>query len=637
MQANTELQQPHLRTETEGLISPVAAKVRAYCDAIRVGGENFQTLHENIVGLEQFIFAEDGTSAASALEEVSAQERAYLNDAYCRWETEIEYQFAEGIISGQHSDMAEYHLGERFSRLIRHELDLLDSPPNRVLFIGSGPLPVSAYYVQAFTGRPVDCLDRDADAVAASRRVIERLGLGDSLRVINGVGESYNVADYDVIIIALLAKPKRRILRNVLKKAAPGCRVLCRTSYGLRTLVYEPAPEDVLLGFEVKGRQVAGDGQTISTLLLEGTAHNAAEVRLRWLDGIDEELSGGLLNLMNRVLRRETTIGFPGPLDPHTGRALFAGLDEDIRAGRRHVLVAEKGGCVLGQVILTPHHLPNCRHLVELSRGIIDPSFRGVGLSLAAFGEIARKCEEVGGETIYLDVRAGTVAAEMWKSFGFVPFGCLEDYARVGGHSYRGLYMSQTVGSLKRQVERLKQRAKASAPPAGSNGAATAAAVAAPAAQSFNDYRKRRVRTLAPFEFDDWRLKVHGVSAGDDELSHTFVNAAREAARAILPRPGVRPPDRYGLGFLVVHAGFDADFVVVCWWGAQNELFLRVLTSPPGRPQLLRERTNREGSVACVWDLAVIWHEREAWARHVMRSGGADVDAYLAATLDAEV
>jgi predicted GNAT family N-acyltransferase len=636
MQATTEVE-ILLPPEGVKLNSHLTARVRAYSDRIREAEDNFDVLHENIVGLEKLIFAAealDGAAALDALTELSIAERTYLNDAYSRWETEIEYQFARAIVDGRQTSIAHYYLAERFSNLVRNELGLLDTPPKRVLFIGSGPLPITAHHLNAISGVPVDCLDRNAAAVTMSQQAIDKLGLGDSIRIVTGNGESFNVADYDVILIALLAKSKRRILRNVLKKAAPGCRVLCRTSFGLRTLVYEPTYEDALLGFEIKSKQIARDDQTISTLLLEGTRHSAAEVKLRWLDCIDKAMSERLLHLMNRVLQRETTIGFPGPLDSTAGHAVLSHLDDDLRSGRRHVLIAEKGSNLVGQVILTPHPLPNCRHLIELSRGIIDPSFRGIGLSLSAFREIAMKCEAAGCETIYLDVRAGTIAAELWKSFGFVPFGCLPDYARVDGHSYRGLYMSQKVASLKQQVKRLSLAQEASASLKSGNSKPVSGLSAM---SSFADYRTRRVGPLAPLQFSDWRLKVHGICADGATLKPLLIEAARDAACKVLPQPGLQPPQRYGLGFLIVHAGIDTDFIVVCWWGAENELFLRVLTSPPGQPERLRERSNRDGSVACIWDLAVIWFERGAWSKYVMRSDKPDIDGYLTATLDGEI
>ena len=383
----------------------------------------------------------------------------------------------------------------------------------------------------------------------------------------------------------------------------------------------------MLAGFHMDAQQIAEGEQTISTLLLEGTTHKAPNVKLRWLDEIDEASTRGILRVMNRVLKNETTIGFPSPLDPATGSNLISQLNEDLKAQRRYVLIAENGETVVGQVILTPHHLPNCKHLVELSRGIIDPSFRGAGLALSAFREIAKKCDEIGGELIYLDVRAGTMAAELWKAFGFVPFGKLPDYARVSGRRYQGLYMSQTVASLKQHIERIAmgRKALASTQPEQKEEGLT----------PWANFRKRRVQPLEPLEFADWRLKVHGINAEGVTVGPALIDAAHAAAQKILPQPGVAPPQRYGLGFMIVHAGLDADFVVIGWWGKQNELFLRVLTAPPGQPQQLRERINRR-SIACVWDLAVIWSSAEAWT-NIDVFGKPRARGYLGATQEGEI
>ena len=607
--------------------SPLTGQVRALSRALREDEGNFELLDENILALEQLIFAQplDSAAAKFALAELLADERAYLNDAYCRWETAIEFRYAEDLLSGRETSLDNYQLSSRFDYLLRRELSLLPGPvPERVLFIGSGPLPISAFYFHSITGKPIDCLDRDPEAVKISRQVIDKLGLSDSIRVFSGVGEDFKLGDYGLILVALLAKPKRRILRNIRKKAAPDCRILCRTSFDLRTLVYEPTPADVLLGFEAVAKQVAEGEQTISTLLLEGTAYKGPDIKLGWLETIDERIANELSCLINRVLERETTIGFPGPLDPDAGRLLISQMNEDLKARRRHVLIAEKGETLVGQVILTPHHLPNCRHLIELSRGIIDPSYRGAGLALSAFKAIAEKCEELNSEVIYLDVRAGTMAAELWKSFGFVPFGKMPDYARVGGRRYQGLYMSQTVASLKEHVARLLKGGKSAA----SGPLERMPLIAGPETA----YRPHPVQSLPLLGFQNWRLKVYGVTAEGVSLEPALISAAQMAAQSILSQQPVSPPPAYGVGFVIVHAAPVEDRVLVCWWGKGNELFMRNLSCPAGKPQYLRGSSNHEGSVACVWSLGIIGAEREHWIKHAMRPDGMDLDSYLFAT-----
>jgi predicted GNAT family N-acyltransferase len=131
-------------------------------------------------------------------------------------------------------------------------------------------------------------------------------------------------------------------------------------------------------------------------------------------------------------------------------------LNKDVESSHRHVLVAYKDGVIVGQLILTPNSSPNHQHIVELTRGTIDPSFRGGGLALRAFEEIACKCEELKREVICLDVRAGTHAALWWQHFGFKQYGLLVDYSRADGKRYQGLYLTQTTEELKERLRELR-------------------------------------------------------------------------------------------------------------------------------------------------------------------------------------
>ena len=211
----------------------------------------------------------------------------------------------------------------------------------------------------------------------------------------------YDLSAYDLVIMASTARPKRKILRQLRKKCHAGCHILCRTAHGLGQLLYEPATDLDVRGFYVKQDQTAV-AETISTWLLQAAGSAAADVQLRWLREVDPRLGSQILRLMNRTLEEETTIGFPGPIDDETGHALMRQSHEDVKSGHRHVLIAEKNGIVVGQLILTPNSVPNHRHMVELTRGTIDRSFRGGGLALRAFAEIAKKCEELQREVICL-------------------------------------------------------------------------------------------------------------------------------------------------------------------------------------------------------------------------------------------
>lgn len=149
-------------------------------------------------------------------------------------------------------------------------------------------------------------------------------------------------------------------------------------------------------------------------------------------------------------------------------------------------------------------------------------------------------------------------------------------------------------------------------------------------------YRPRAVRPRGVRTFGDWALKLYGIAYQGDEPGPELVEAALAAAESGLPESALSD-DRYGLGFLGIHEGRDTNFVFVSWWENENELQHRVFYSTSERPDQLRPATPEE-PIACVWDLSVIAHEREAWIRHMLANPrGADASAYLDDSLSADV
>lgn len=233
--------------------------------------QRFAELDAHIASIEEMIFSLDdhGLVAEMFLNGLSSHLLALQHVAYGLWETALERRFIQGL--GAAASIDAYRLTPRFRRLIEREIDLLGgAKPARALFIGSGPVPVSAILLHEYLGVPVDCADVDPDAVAQSRTLLERLSLKDQIRVALTDGAAVDASRYDMVLIALLAKPKAEILAQVSKSARPDCRIICRTSLGLRTIVYEPMnPAEDLKCFRVADRRPAlHHGDTISSLLL---------------------------------------------------------------------------------------------------------------------------------------------------------------------------------------------------------------------------------------------------------------------------------------------------------------------------------------------------------------------------------
>lgn len=149
-------------------------------------------------------------------------------------------------------------------------------------------------------------------------------------------------------------------------------------------------------------------------------------------------------------------------------------------------------------------------------------------------------------------------------------------------------------------------------------------------------YTPRPVRPRGVQTFGDWSMKVYGIAYAGDEPGPDLVEAALGVARSTLPQTALGH-GRYGLGFLGIHEGRDGNFVFVSWWENENELHHRVFFSTPARPGQLRPARPDE-PIACVWDLSVLAHERQAWIRHMLANPrDADADAYLADALNGDI
>lgn len=146
-------------------------------------------------------------------------------------------------------------------------------------------------------------------------------------------------------------------------------------------------------------------------------------------------------------------------------------------------------------------------------------------------------------------------------------------------------------------------------------------------------YQPRPVTFLELWHHGPWRMKIYGIAWGRDRPMPELVVAAKRLAAPLLDGAA----DAYGVGFIGVHQGRTAHFLFVDWWARENELNHHVFISSLEDPLGFSEAT-ASGVMACVWDLAVIGHERQAWIDNVLRTGGRDgFAAYLDRRLEGEV
>lgn len=143
-------------------------------------------------------------------------------------------------------------------------------------------------------------------------------------------------------------------------------------------------------------------------------------------------------------------------------------------------------------------------------------------------------------------------------------------------------------------------------------------------------YAPRSVRTLDHEQADGWTVKRYAVSALRELPPEDVHEFARRAVRLSLPAPHATGPSH---GFSVVHEDEDGVYVVVGWWSA-NRLILHTRTWLAGWTDLTRPAEAPAHATACIWEMAAMACERDAWVEHVVRRDPPDYGRYLAAGIN---
>ncbi len=138
----------------------------------------------------------------------------------------------------------------------------------------------------------------------------------------------------------------------------------------------------------------------------------------------------------------------------------------------------------------------------------------------------------------------------------------------------------------------------------------------------------RPAHSLPHFMLDGWTMKPYRVLGRCVPETETLAPNSIETIRGALPRPALAP-NRPGVAFVIEHFAFPLDYLVLCWWENQNEMNTRIFI----RSGAEAWRLTSGAESFCVWDLDIMWFERNAFVKHML-AGVPDPAAYAAARFD---
>jgi hypothetical protein len=131
-------------------------------------------------------------------------------------------------------------------------------------------------------------------------------------------------------------------------------------------------------------------------------------------------------------------------------------------------------------------------------------------------------------------------------------------------------------------------------------------------------YQPRKVSDMGQWDIGGLKFKVYGLVADDKKVDQPLMALAQSFVQnEVLPLVAQEGQDN-GMGFVIIHPGELGVTISVHWWiqGSvlcqHNYRKLYSATKPMD--------TVRRPVVACVWELALINAEQEAWRKAMMKS-----------------
>jgi hypothetical protein len=150
-------------------------------------------------------------------------------------------------------------------------------------------------------------------------------------------------------------------------------------------------------------------------------------------------------------------------------------------------------------------------------------------------------------------------------------------------------------------------------------------------------YKKRPIRFMEIIRHEDWQIKLYSVSEKNKLVSMQSVEYAKYYLTGWLSNSKYYPLTTYRIATLILHEGKEGCFAIINWWIDENMLQQFVYLATPAYPSEFKLLSDK-GIITCVWEMAVLWFERNAWVKHVLeKSTNPDFEAYLAENLNEDV
>ena len=144
-------------------------------------------------------------------------------------------------------------------------------------------------------------------------------------------------------------------------------------------------------------------------------------------------------------------------------------------------------------------------------------------------------------------------------------------------------------------------------------------------------FKPRSVSYFGVHSIDNWKFKIYRMAYKENEP----VDGLLDATLSNLPKwledkTKLNDFDHYNVGTVIIHEAKDSILTVVNWWVYENVIQNHVYCAPLDNPIEAVDYSS-QGIRFCVWELNILWHERNLWVEHILKNADSpDWEKYLA-------
>lgn len=128
-----------------------------------------------------------------------------------------------------------------YQPIVKKEVDLCQAQAgDEILCVGGGYFPCTAILFQQLSGAMVTVIDKDEQAVAYAKDLVQSLGYGDKVKVLHVDGLDSVASNFDIVHIAMQVSPKEAVFAQLKGTMKVDAKILIRTPKDHLQRGYQP-------------------------------------------------------------------------------------------------------------------------------------------------------------------------------------------------------------------------------------------------------------------------------------------------------------------------------------------------------------------------------------------------------------